>query len=329
MRKAILATTIALLAFGGITLAAAQEQFISVAGEPTGVNGDNVTIHVYQAGANDRYYGRFNYFTELDTPGLDAPAGWLGGDRVAYRCGWVHLQYRGWIVGRATYTSVGGPNEGGASVNDAFMVEGSRHYDGAPDWQDEPNRDQFDDECTNPPSGDGMSAAGPETIYPDRPAGASFEALPVVFYHGPHDIEIRDFNDLDDTTVPVHSSLRLDTVAQTERRVTLVGYEQMGNGTFRARVEIHFDVMVPGGVVPGTAHPVELRTTLEPHEEEPSPSPSPSPSPEPSPLPSPSKSPEPSPSPSPASLAADFDGDGDVDTDDLRAYIEAWIAEAK
>jgi hypothetical protein len=298
MRKAVLAAAIAVLAaaiafvaFGGLTPVTTQQQqgFISVAG-PTGVSerDDKMTISVYQQADPDRFYGRFNYLEELETPGLDAPAGWIAGDRVAYRCAWEFLTYRDWIVGRVTYTSIGGPNADGARINDEDAVEGHRHYDGAPDWADEPNQDQFDSECENPPSGGGNSTAGPATTYPDLPATHEFNAKPVVFYHGPHDIEIRNFSDLEDTTVPTDPTLRLDTVAETEDRITLVGYQQLASGSFRARVEIHFDITNPGETVPNTEHPVELRTTLEPpHEHEPEPSPEPSPTEEPSPSPEP------------------------------------------
>jgi hypothetical protein len=248
------------LVFAGSSNTLAQEEYIYVGNNPTGMNSDHIEAHVYMAGGTDRYFGRFNYFDTLDTPGLDADAGWRAGDRVAYACLWDFLDYRDYLIGRATYTSIGGPNGGGASINEKYMVEGYRHYDGTPDHADEPNRDQFDDECTNPPSGDGISTAGPETEYPDQPAGHDFGGPAVVTWvHGPHDIEIRDFADLEDTTVPPHSSLRLQIVNQTESRVTLVGYQQLASGAWRARVEIHFDVMVPGVNVPGTEHPVTLR----------------------------------------------------------------------
>jgi hypothetical protein len=152
---------------------------------------------------------------------------------------------------------------------------------------------------------------------------------PVVFYHGPHDIEVRDFDDLDDTIVPIDPSLRLQVERVTETGVWIGGYERLASGAWRARVEIRFDLIgdVEQGVaqgenIPGTAHPVEIRTTLESDASpELSPSPEPNPSPEPSLSPEPSASPEPSPEP----LTADFDGDGDVDLDDLRAFIDALI----
>jgi hypothetical protein len=257
MRRILLVLMVGALAMGLGSPVLAQE-LIYVGDDPTGMNSDHIEAHVYMAGSTDRYFGRFNYFDTLDTPGLDADAGWRAGDRVKYACLWDFLDYREYLIGRATYTSIGGPNGGGASINEKYMEEGYRHYAGAPDHADEPNRDQFDDECTNPPSGDGITTAGPETSYPDRPASDSFVAETVTFQHGPHPIEVRDFNDLEDTTVPLHSSLRLDTVNVTDRRVTIVGYSQLSNGMFRARVEIHFDLMAPGVIVPGTDHPVTL-----------------------------------------------------------------------
>jgi hypothetical protein len=310
MRRSVKLAAIGLAALSltfaglGISNVLGQEDFIFVpADQATGVN-DHFQFHVYQAESTNLYYGQFRYERDVTTPTLDAPAGWVDGDRVRYDCGWTFLTYRQWIVGRATYTSIdpAAKDEAprGALINDKYMGEGIRRYNGT--YEGPGGDEQFDEDCTNPPSGDGVSSAGPSNVYPDLSAGHDFGSLPVVvFYHGPHDLEIRDFADLDDTIVPMDGSLRVQIVAQDERRVTVVGYDQLPSEEWRARVEVHFDVMVPGGIVPGTDHPVELRTTLEP---------------------------EPSPSPSPTPLTADFDGDGDVDFDDLRAFVEAWIAES-
>jgi len=308
MRKIVAAVAAAFIVVGGLSFAAAQEEFIFVPpDQATGVN-DHFQFHVYQAESTNLYYGQFRYEREVTTPTLDAPAGWVDGDRVRYDCGWTFLTYRQWIVGRATYTSIDPAAKDepprGALINDKYMGEGIRRYDGT--YEGPGGDEQFDEDCTNPPSGDGISGAGPSNrgVYPDLPADHDFGSLPVVvFYHGPHDLEIRDFADLDDTIVPMDGSLRVQIVAQDERRVTVVGYNQLPSGMWRARVEVHFDVMVPGGIVPGTDHPVELRTTLEP---EPEPSPSPSPTEEPSP------SPEPSPDPSPESCATFPIGSYDV-----------------
>jgi hypothetical protein len=302
----------------------AQEGLRYVGNDPTGMNSDHIEAHVYMAGGTDRYFGQFTYFDEVTTTDTDVPSGWSAGDRVGYRCLWDFGDYRDYLTHRATYTSIGGPAEGGASINEKYMVEGYRHYDGTPDHADEPNRDQFDDECTNPPSGDGISTAGPTTTYPDRPLTDTFVAEDVILQHGPHTIEVRDFSDLEDTGVPLHSSLRLDTVAVTDRRITVIGYDCQ-SGVCVPKVEIHFDLMAPGVIVPGTEHPVTLHSGSVPAPE-PSPSLSPAPSPTESPTPSPESSPEPSPSPEP--LTADFDGDGDVDLDDLAAFIAAFIAQS-
>jgi hypothetical protein len=302
VRKILLGTAALFLLFGGLNLAAAQEDFISVAGQPTGHESDHFEFHVTDDGNNTgREYGRFRYFEALATPTLDAPAGWVAGDRVGYRCGWAFLHYRQWIVGRVTYTVIsnGPPEPLSTALNDKYMAEGQRRYDGTFDGSGQ----QFDADCTNPPSGDGTTTAGPSGfgVYPDLPLGFDFDPSVVVFYHGPHDIEVRDFADLADVTALPHSDLRLRIAAQSERRVTVVGYERTATA-WAPRVEVHFDVMVPGGIVPGTDHPVELRTTLEP---------------------------EPEPSPSPRPLTADFDGDGDVDLDDLAAFIAAFIEESQ
>jgi hypothetical protein len=287
---------------------------------------DHFEMRPYMAGATDRYFGQFRYERELTTPGLDAPAGWRDGDRVKYACSWAPGHYRGFTSYRVTYVSRGGPNGGGASINDRYMLEGTRRYDGTLDPR-HGTRIQFDEDCTNPPSGDGVTGVAPLLDLPDLPAAYENFCAPqgpkdckAVVYHGPHNIEVRDMADLDDTTVPVHPSLRIRETQVTETGVWFAGYERLASGEWRARLEIRFDLIgdveqgvAQGEPIPGTAHPVEIRTTLEPHEDEPEPSPAPQPTEDPSPEPNP--------------LTADFDGDGDVDLDDLGAFIEAWIAQ--
>ncbi|HUG87960.1 MAG TPA: hypothetical protein VMP42_04260, partial [Actinomycetota bacterium] len=63
-----------------------------------------------------RLVAEFNYVRELDTPTLDAPAGWIDGDRRGYHCAYAFLTYRGWIVGRATYAYIDPPGDGNTPV---------------------------------------------------------------------------------------------------------------------------------------------------------------------------------------------------------------------
>jgi hypothetical protein len=68
------------------------------------------------------YYRSLPYTSMYDV-------GWIDGDRVGYSCAYMFLEADGAIVGRVTFTR---PDEAGgyATVNDRFMVEGVRYYDG-------------------------------------------------------------------------------------------------------------------------------------------------------------------------------------------------------
>jgi hypothetical protein len=202
--------------------------------------------------------GTFVYQRHLATPTLDAPAGWLDGDRIAYRCGYAFLEYRGVIVGRVTVTRIDPKRaQPYVKVNDAYMVEGVRHFDGTVD----PTPNQHDEECPRP-SEDYQRLVGDPGPVPV-----------VTFQHGPHSIEVRDFGDPADLKKVGRGHL-FQTVEVTPDRITVVAY--------RKRVPalvIYYDLMYTD-VVPDTMHAVALLSGHPPeHEPEPEPSPSPDPSP--------------------------------------------------
>jgi hypothetical protein len=235
-----------------------EPALISVAGEPTGVQDgkDHIEARPYMDRATKLWFGKFNYPAPLLTPTLDAPATWLSGDRIGYTCLYDFAAYRDWLVARATYSSIGGPNHGGAKINEAYMEEGFRHYDGTFDGPG--GVQQFDDECKRVPDGNGVTTAGPPPEWSPLPLETDFGSPPVIgIVHGPHAIDVRDFADLEDVTLPPHSSLRLRIAGVSERRITVVGYERTSS-VWAPRLEIHFDLMAPGVVVPGTEHPVTL-----------------------------------------------------------------------
>lgn len=60
---------------------------------------------------------------------LSSTAGWVEGDRIGYACGYGPLIDNGHIVGRFTFARVEGAAY--AKVNDRFMQEGLRFYDGS------------------------------------------------------------------------------------------------------------------------------------------------------------------------------------------------------
>jgi len=241
-----------------------------------------------------------HYLRALSTPTLDAPAGWVDGDRWQYKCGYAFLEYRGHIVGRVTAVRMVPPDRSNyILVNDKFMHEGIRHYaTGALDQNPEPEQMEPGTSCRL------------EGTEPYEPLVGDGEFPVVTFQHGPHAIEVRDFSDGDDVSRLGSTEFKL--LSADENRVTIVA--------FRNRLPIgaiYYDRMADY-VIPGTSDPVTLRVDcgLECAPPMPSPTPSPSPSPEPTPT-------EPSPSP-PGPLLGDINDDGRVDIEDLRILVDNW-----
>jgi len=275
---------------------------------------------------NEISVGEFMYKRELDTPTLDAPAEWVGGDRRGYRCAYAFLVYRGFLVGRATYAYIDPPGDGSTpQIIDRYMEENARTYDGVI-VEGDPG-DPMPGSCHEQDIGTGHHSSPPSSApYPPE----------VTFQHGPHAIEIRDLvkgsgsglsgpdfqvccsNEYDPGT-----DFRLGEV--NENRVEVIGYQD-GD----AVLQILYDVMAPDSIVPGTLHPITLHVGCglecgghEPDQgRPPSPEPSPEPSPDQSPEPSPSPSPEPSSGPEP--IPGDINGDGRVDFADLSILVENW-----
>jgi hypothetical protein len=191
-----------------------------------------------------RAVGTFRYQRHLSTPTLDAPAGWLDGDRNAYSCAYAFLTYRGHIVGRTTYSYIDPPGSGNAPViNDKFMHEGIRHWaDGSLDGN--PELEQMDPGTSCP------GPAGPSDQFPSP--GSLPNNLPVVtFQHGPHTIEVRDFADPadSDNVGPGHE---FSIVSESDRRIDIIAFQ---DGT--PVLAIRYD-LITTAVVPGTDHPVTM-----------------------------------------------------------------------
>jgi hypothetical protein len=183
-----------------------------------------------------RKVGSLVYPRHLATPTLDAPAGWLDGDRIAYRCGYAFLEYRGVIVGRVIVTRIDPSNARPyVRVNDAYMVEGVRHVDGTVD----PTPNQHNEECPRP------------TVKYQRLVGDADPVPIVTFQHGPHTIEVRDFGDPSDVK-KVGQGHQFKTVEVTPDRIAVVAYQDR-----TPALAIYYDRMY-SEVVPGTMHPVTL-----------------------------------------------------------------------
>jgi hypothetical protein len=261
-----------------------------------------------------RAVGTFRYERHLTTPTLDAPAGWVDGDRKGYSCGYAFLAYRNFIVGRVTFSRIDPPDSTPYTVVlDEFMSEGVRNYDGTLNTYDTP-------------AGGGEPRPAPGMSCP-FPLEKSYEPLigdpgpsPVVtFHHGPHTIEMRDFADRADVKGigPGHT---FEVVAESDTRIEIIAYQ---DGT--PVLAIYYDLMTTA-IIPGTEHPVAMLSST-PGEQEPEPGPSPEPSPdgEPSPEPSSAPSPETSTEPPPEpGVRGDLNGDGRVNFADLLILVDHW-----
>ncbi|MGH3507674.1 MAG: hypothetical protein ACRDO2_10770 [Nocardioidaceae bacterium] len=182
------------------------------------------------------------------TPTLDAEAGWVDGDRRAYRCGFAFLQYRGFIVGRVTVSKFQDPvdkKSGYVKINDRFMREPARNFDGTPNTTGRQTRD-----CT----------VATEAYEPFSGTGE----FPVLTYqHGPHAIDVRDFADEADVLVS-NPSMVFDLVSATATKVVVIAYEK-NNRKLLPMASIYYE-LVPdverglevGELTPGTMHPVSL-----------------------------------------------------------------------
>jgi len=196
-----------------------------------------------------RKIGTFRYERHLSTPTLDAPAGWLDGDRAGYRCGYGFLEYRGHLVGRVTVTRIDPPGEKSyVKVSDAFMEEGVRNHDGTINTY-------------TVPAGGGEPQPAPGRSCPDLTQ--SYDPLvgdpgprPVVRYqHGPHTIEVRNFADPLDVT-KVGSGHKFKIVRATADSVEVIAYQDRVPA-----LAIYYNLLVGDAEIPGTMHPVTLHTT--------------------------------------------------------------------
>jgi hypothetical protein len=92
----------------------------------------DIVVTAGPEGGTRRRVGVFPYLRHLTQ--YDPDAAWIDGDRVGYGCAYMFLVDDGEIVGRVTFTTWRPPVDGNpyAYVNDRYMVEGGRFYDGSP-----------------------------------------------------------------------------------------------------------------------------------------------------------------------------------------------------
>lgn len=159
------------------------------------------------------------YFRNLT---YTAGVGWTDGDRTAYRCGYGFLMRDGVPVGRVTFTRI--PEAASYSaLNDRYMVEGSRYYDGTRNTNG--NLSQLND-CPLPSEAyDAQTAIERPTI---RFTGADGQLL-----------EVRDYK----KAIP-GPNITWQSVLVTSDRVTVIAY--LDGLPFMA---LYYDSMPGSGVV--------------------------------------------------------------------------------
>lgn len=133
---------------------------------------------------------------------LPSGAGWTDGDRVGYRCLYGFLMQGTKILGRVTFTRVPGAEYG--MVNDRFMEEGVRYYNGQLDTK---GLSQLND-CPAP------SLAYEPYTGPDQRPVVTYENKATGFV-----FETRDY-----LATVVGEGIKFQQVEKTPQRVTVVGY---------------------------------------------------------------------------------------------------------
>lgn len=185
------------------------------------INIDNGYEIIVSANNPSRQLWRAPYL--YDVPYTD-DVGWVAGDRIAYGCAYGFLIHEGELVGRFTFRNLSG-SAAYIVINDKFMDEGQRHYDGTPN----PNAPQ----------------QLPQTECPSRPTGyesSTVSQLPrVVFWSGNEALEIRDYREVNAgpgvtfELLPTQAGGRIPVLARENGVPALVVYyDPLGSGLVTA-----------------------------------------------------------------------------------------------
>jgi hypothetical protein len=175
---------------------------------------------------------QFTYLDSLSLSGLSA--GWTPGDRVAYRCAYAFLQVRGRLVARVTFTRIEY-----AMLNDKYMNEGVRYYDGTLNTG---TAHQLND------------CPGPSEPYVDV-TGPLIGPVPVVTFSEASTgaiLEVRDFSAVTQVVTQVIGAVpwQFRVVKATPDRVSIVGY-QAGSPA----LAIYYDRLSPSIRLTSNARP--------------------------------------------------------------------------
>ncbi|HKY46426.1 MAG TPA: hypothetical protein VJQ79_00450 [Acidimicrobiia bacterium] len=185
---------------------------------PTGDHFTTLLTGVVENGPNEQWWDA-PYYRSLP---YAAGTGWTDGDRSGYRCFYAFLLHEGQVVGRVTFTRV--PEaDSYASINDRYMEEGVRYYNGALAPADAPRELG---ECP-----------APSTAY--EPATGSDQRPTITYTLGQTLLEVRNYK----KTV-VGAGITFRQVESTASRITVVAYKDN-----LPAIVIYYDSMVPGLVM--------------------------------------------------------------------------------
>jgi hypothetical protein len=161
-----------------------------------------------------------NYFRSLP---YSPSTGWTDGDRAGYRCFYAFLLQNNQVVGRVTFTTVEAATSY-AMVNDKYMEEGVRYYDGS----------------LAPPNGPRELGQCPEPTQ-DYTAGTGSDQRPTITYSttGGALLEVRNYKPL-----AVGAGITFQQTESTDQRVTVVAYKDN-----LPVIVIYYESMVPGVVM--------------------------------------------------------------------------------
>ena len=185
---------------------------------PSGEHFTTLLTGVMENGPNEQWWDA-PYFRSLP---YASSTGWTDGDRSGYRCFYAFLMNQGQVVGRVTFMRV--PEaDSYASINDRYMVEGMRYYNGALAPASAGN------ELGDCPS--------PSTTY--EPATGSDQRPTVTYTLNGALLEVRNYK----KTV-VGAGITFRQTESTASRVIVVAYKDN-----LPVIVIYYDSMVPGLVM--------------------------------------------------------------------------------
>lgn len=206
---------------GGQSTTTAVPATTTTSGGLAAPEGDHFTTlltGITEAGTNEQWWDA-PYFRSLP---FASSTGWTDGDRGGYRCFYAFLLNQGQVVGRVTFTRV--PEaDSYAFINDRYMEEGVRYYNGSLAPADAPR------ELGECPS--------PSTAY--QPATGSDQRPTITYTLGQTLLEVRNYKN----TV-VGAGITFRQVESTDSRITVVAYKDN-----LPAIVIYYDSMVPGLVM--------------------------------------------------------------------------------